>query len=44
MTVTKKEIAEYLGYADVSYFQRLFKRTFGQPPSYYMQDRRDSNS
>lgn len=38
------EIAEYLGYADVSYFQRLFKRTFGQPPSYYMQDRRDSNS
>lgn len=34
------EIAEYLGYADVSYFQRLFKRTYGQSPSYYMQDRK----
>jgi AraC-like DNA-binding protein len=35
------EISEYLGYADVSYFQRLFKRTFGQPPSDFMQERRD---
>lgn len=36
------EISEYLGYADVSYFQRLFKRTFGQPPSDFMQERRES--
>ncbi|MEK4249981.1 helix-turn-helix transcriptional regulator [Paenibacillus sp. FSL W7-1287] len=38
------EISEYLGYADVSYFQRLFKRTFGNPPSHYMQERSGSNS
>jgi len=38
------EISEYLGYADVSYFQRLFKRTFGQPPSYYLQERSGSSS
>lgn len=38
------EISEYLGYADVSYFQRLFKRTFGHPPSHYIQERSGSNS
>ena len=27
------EIAEYLGYCDVFYFSRLYKRTFGVPPS-----------
>jgi len=36
------EISEYLGYADVSYFQRLFKRTYGQPPSDFLQEQRDS--
>ena len=27
------EIAEYLGYCDAFYFSRLYKRTFGVPPS-----------
>lgn len=40
LTIT--EIAEYLGYNDVSYFQRLFKRTFGKPASLYMQERRST--
>ncbi|MCU6708146.1 AraC family transcriptional regulator [Paenibacillus sp. J5C_2022] len=33
------EIAEYLGYSDVSYFQRLFKRAFGYPPSVALVER-----
>jgi AraC family transcriptional regulator of arabinose operon len=33
------EISEYLGYTDVSYFQRLFKRQFGVPPSHYLKER-----
>lgn len=37
LTVT--EIADYLGYSDVSYFQRIFKRTTGQTPSAYVKDR-----
>ncbi len=37
--LTVAEIAEYLGYSDVSYFQRVFKRTFGVPPSHYLKDR-----
>lgn len=37
LTVT--EIGEYLGYSDVSYFQRIFKRTTGQPPSVYLKER-----
>jgi len=40
LTIT--EISEYLGYSDVSYFQRLFKRTFGKPASLYMQERRST--
>ncbi|RIX53656.1 AraC family transcriptional regulator [Paenibacillus nanensis] len=37
LTVT--EIAEYLGYSDASYFQRIFKRTTGQSPSEYLKER-----
>ncbi|MFC4779316.1 AraC family transcriptional regulator [Paenibacillus sp. GCM10023252] len=37
--LTVGEIAEYLGYADVSYFQRIFKRTYGRTPSYYLAER-----
>lgn len=33
------EIAEYLGYSDVSYFQRMFKRLVGVPPSHYLKER-----
>lgn len=33
------EIAEYLGYSDVSYFQRIFRRTTGQSPSAYLKER-----
>jgi AraC family transcriptional regulator of arabinose operon len=29
------EIAEFVGYSDVTYFQRLFKRKTGHPPSHY---------
>ena len=36
------EIAEYLGYSDTSYFQRVFKRITGVPPSYYLRDRPSS--
>lgn len=38
--LTIAEISEYLGYADVSYFQRIFKRTWGCPPSRYLSERR----
>ncbi|MDF2723910.1 MAG: transcriptional regulator, AraC family [Paenibacillus sp.] len=34
------DIAEFVGYADVSYFQRLFKRKTGHPPSHFKQERR----
>ncbi|MBB6672769.1 helix-turn-helix domain-containing protein [Cohnella nanjingensis] len=37
--LTVAEISEYLGYRDVSYFQRIFKRTTGRIPSDYMRDR-----
>jgi len=37
--LTVSEIAEYLGYRDVSYFQRIFKRIVGHPPSTLMKDR-----
>jgi len=37
--LTVSEIAEYLGYRDVTYFQRIFKRLNGHPPSTLMKDR-----
>ena len=33
--LTVSEIAEFVGYSDVTYFQRLFKRKTGYPPSHY---------
>ncbi|WP_311772823.1 helix-turn-helix transcriptional regulator [Cohnella xylanilytica] len=38
--LTVGEIADLLGYPDVSYFHRLFKRATGKNPSDYMKDRR----
>lgn len=38
--LTVSEISDYLGYSDVTYFQRVFKRSTGHPPSYYLNDRR----
>lgn len=32
--LTVSDVAEFVGYADVSYFQRLFKRITGHPPSH----------
>ncbi len=37
--LTIAEISDYLGYADVSYFQRIFKRAWGCPPSRYLSER-----
>ncbi|WP_168122619.1 helix-turn-helix domain-containing protein [Paenibacillus sp. HB172176] len=37
--LTVAEIAQYLGYSDVSYFQRVFKRSLGFPPSQYLKNR-----
>ncbi|MHA6484078.1 helix-turn-helix transcriptional regulator [Paenibacillus sp. strain BS8-2] len=37
--LTIAEISDYLGYADVSYFQRVFKRTWGCSPSRYLSKR-----
>jgi AraC-like DNA-binding protein len=34
--LTVNEIAEYLGYSDVSYFHRVFKRTYGHSPAKYV--------
>ena len=33
------EISEYLGYSDLSYFQRLFKTTYSKPPSSFLEKR-----
>jgi len=41
-SLTITEISEYLGYSDVSYFQRIFKRTYGKPASKYMDERRSN--
>ncbi|MFX3632630.1 MAG: helix-turn-helix transcriptional regulator [Candidatus Pristimantibacillus sp.] len=38
-TLTVGEIAEFVGYRDVSYFQRIFKRETGKTPTEYMRDR-----
>lgn len=38
LTVT--EISDYLGYSDVTYFQRVFKRALGHSPSAYLKERR----
>lgn len=35
------EIAEFLGYKDVSYFYRMFKKITGDSPSALLKDRRD---
>ncbi len=37
--LTVAEIAEFLGYSEVSYFYRIFKKTMGVPPTGLMQDR-----
>lgn len=37
--LTVAEIADYLGYSDTSYFQRVFKRTTGVSPSFYLKER-----
>jgi YesN/AraC family two-component response regulator len=37
--LTVSEISELLGYRDVSYFQRTFKRIYAKPPSAYMKER-----
>jgi AraC family transcriptional regulator of arabinose operon len=34
-----QEIAEFLGYRDLSYFYRVFKRLMGSPPSDLLQER-----
>lgn len=37
--LTIQEIAEFLGYRDLSYFYRIFKRLMGSPPSDLLQER-----
>ncbi|TBL81281.1 helix-turn-helix transcriptional regulator [Paenibacillus thalictri] len=37
--MTVEEIADYVGYGDVSYFYRIFKRKLGALPTLYMQPR-----
>ncbi|MFF2887385.1 helix-turn-helix domain-containing protein [Paenibacillus sp. NPDC057967] len=38
--LTVSEISDYLGYSDITYFQRVFKRTLGHSPSAYLKERR----
>ncbi|MCK9857072.1 helix-turn-helix domain-containing protein [Paenibacillus sp. ATY16] len=38
-TLTVGEISESVGYRDLSYFQRIFKRETGKTPTAYMKDR-----
>ncbi|WP_259391395.1 AraC family transcriptional regulator [Paenibacillus sp. 1011MAR3C5] len=38
--LTVSEISDYLGYSDVTYFQRVFKRSLGHTPSAYLKERR----
>ncbi|WP_159887235.1 helix-turn-helix domain-containing protein [Paenibacillus puerhi] len=37
--LTVADIGEYVGYADASYFHRIFRRMTGYPPSFYMRER-----
>jgi len=37
--LTVAEIADYVGYADPSFFYRIFKTSFGQLPAVYMKQR-----
>ncbi|GIP35171.1 helix-turn-helix domain-containing protein [Paenibacillus sp. J2TS4] len=37
--LTVNEISEFLGYSDVSYFHRIFKRITGKVPSSYLSER-----
>ncbi|SDD78444.1 AraC-like ligand binding domain-containing protein [Paenibacillus sp. UNCCL117] len=39
--LTVSDIGEYVGYADVSYFHRIFRRMTGNPPSFYMKEREE---
>jgi AraC family transcriptional regulator, transcriptional activator of pobA len=37
--LTVYEISEFLGYSDVSFFNKTFRRFTGHPPSYYLNER-----
>ncbi|WP_274365546.1 AraC family transcriptional regulator [Paenibacillus thermotolerans] len=37
--LTVSEISEYLGYSDVSFFNKTFRRLTGVPPSHYLSER-----
>jgi len=37
--LTIREISEYVGYSDVSYFHRIFKRLTGCSPSEFLDER-----
>lgn len=37
--LTVSEISEYLGYSDVSFFNKTFRRLTGYPPSHYLSER-----
>ncbi|MEK8131179.1 AraC family transcriptional regulator [Paenibacillus filicis] len=39
--LTVGDISEYVGYADASYFHRIFRRITGHPPSFYMREREE---
>ncbi|WP_375295215.1 helix-turn-helix domain-containing protein [Paenibacillus sp.] len=38
--LTISEISDFVGYSDLSYFQRMFKRIAGHPPSFFRSVRR----
>ncbi|TLS52437.1 helix-turn-helix transcriptional regulator [Paenibacillus antri] len=38
--LTLSEISDFVGYSDLSYFQRMFKRIAGHPPSFFRSARR----
>ncbi|MFD2333327.1 AraC family transcriptional regulator [Cohnella sp. GCM10020058] len=41
--LTAGEISEFLGYRDLSYFHRIFKKLTGFPPTHFMNDRNPNN-